>query len=130
MRFLIKISLQQPHILQIAIFLLGVYILLRSPATAFLFLDHVLMLLSTSQTKTNTTSTWARKNLANQIIVRKKTKKPSRGFRHECSPVNLLHIFRAPFPKNTSGQLLLSKVMSVLKALPKRISDVTVELKV
>ena len=28
--------------------------------------------------------------------------------RHECSPVNLLHIFRTPFPKNTSGCLLLS----------------------
>ena len=24
-----------------------------------------------------------------------------------CSPVNLLHIFRTPFPKNTSGWLLL-----------------------
>ena len=28
-------------------------------------------------------------------------------FRHECSPVNLLHIFRTPFLKNTSGWLLL-----------------------
>ena len=27
--------------------------------------------------------------------------------RHGCSPVNLLHIFRTPFPKNTSGRLLL-----------------------
>ena len=27
--------------------------------------------------------------------------------RHWCSPVNLLHIFRTPFPKNTSGWLLL-----------------------
>ena len=26
-----------------------------------------------------------------------------------CSPVNLLHIFRTPFPKNTSGWLLLDK---------------------
>ena len=26
---------------------------------------------------------------------------------HGCSPVNLLHIFRTPFPKNTSGRLLL-----------------------
>ena len=24
-----------------------------------------------------------------------------------CSPINLLHIFRTPFPKNTFGQLLL-----------------------
>ena len=26
---------------------------------------------------------------------------------HKCSPVNLLHIFRSPFLKNTSGRLLL-----------------------
>ena len=26
---------------------------------------------------------------------------------HRCSPVNLLHIFRTPFTKNTSGRLLL-----------------------
>ena len=26
---------------------------------------------------------------------------------HWCSPVNLLHIFRTTFPKNTSGGLLL-----------------------
>ena len=29
-------------------------------------------------------------------------------FRHQCSPVNLLHIFRTPFPRNTSGWLLLT----------------------
>ena len=28
-------------------------------------------------------------------------------FRHGCSPVNLRHIFRALFPKNTTGGLLL-----------------------
>ena len=27
--------------------------------------------------------------------------------RHGCSPVNLLHIIRTPFPNNTSGGLLL-----------------------
>ena len=27
--------------------------------------------------------------------------------RHGCSPVDLLHILRTPFPKNTSGRLLL-----------------------
>ena len=27
--------------------------------------------------------------------------------RHRCSPVNLLHIFRTSFPKNTSGGLVL-----------------------
>ena len=29
--------------------------------------------------------------------------------RHECSPVNLLNIFRTPFYKNTSGGVLLTK---------------------
>ena len=32
------------------------------------------------------------------------------AFRHECSPLNLLHIFRIPFPKNTPGRLLLKIV--------------------
>ena len=30
-----------------------------------------------------------------------------KSLRHGCSPVNLLHIFRTPFFKNTSGWLLL-----------------------
>ena len=29
------------------------------------------------------------------------------ALRHGCSPVNLLHIFRTPFPRNTSWWLLL-----------------------
>ena len=29
------------------------------------------------------------------------------ALRHECYPVNLLHIFRTTFLKNTSGRLLL-----------------------
>ena len=28
--------------------------------------------------------------------------------RHRCYPLNLLHIFRTPFPKNISGGLLLN----------------------
>ena len=33
---------------------------------------------------------------------------------HGCSPVNLLHIFRTPFPKNTSGWLLLTSHLRIL----------------
>ena len=29
------------------------------------------------------------------------------ALQHGCSPVNLLHIFRTPFSRNTSGWLLL-----------------------
>ena len=30
------------------------------------------------------------------------------ALRHGCSPINLLHIYRTPFPKNTPGGLLLN----------------------
>ena len=36
------------------------------------------------------------------------------ALRHGCSPVNLLHIFRTLFPRNTSGRLLLSDNKSEL----------------
>ena len=39
---------------------------------------------------------------------------------HGCSPVNLLHIFRTPFSKNTSGWLLLidsSKTFDIIDHL-------------
>ena len=35
---------------------------------------------------------------------------------HGCSPVNLLHVFRTPFPKNTSGGLLLWIERLILKS--------------
>ena len=37
--------------------------------------------------------------------------------RHGCSPVNLLHIFRTPFSKNTSGWLLLKNTDEFLLKL-------------
>ena len=37
------------------------------------------------------------------------------AFRHECSPVNFLHIFRTSFPKNSSGRLLLNICSTHLK---------------
>ena len=36
--------------------------------------------------------------------------------RDRCSPVNLMHIFRTPFLKNTSGWLLLRKAQQVASA--------------
>ena len=37
--------------------------------------------------------------------------------RHGCSLINLMHIFRTPFPKNTSGWLLLSELGSAIQML-------------
>ena len=34
--------------------------------------------------------------------------KVAMALRLGCSPVNLLHILRTPFPKNTSGGMLLT----------------------
>ena len=34
--------------------------------------------------------------------------------RHGCSHVNLLHIFRTSFPKNTSGRVLMSLCLFVI----------------
>ena len=39
------------------------------------------------------------------------------ALRHVCSPVNLLHIFRTPFPKNASGWLLLYFVSKSLQEI-------------
>ena len=36
------------------------------------------------------------------------------ALRHGCSPVNLLHIFRTAFYKNTSGWLLLKVLLSLI----------------
>ena len=37
--------------------------------------------------------------------------------RHGCSPVNLLHIFRTPFTKNTSGRLLHAYIFDIMNYL-------------
>ena len=41
--------------------------------------------------------------------------------RHGCSPVNLWHIFRTPFSKNSSGWLLLSLTTLTLNKIKKAI---------
>ena len=41
------------------------------------------------------------------------------AIRHGCSPVNLLHIFRIPFSKNTSGKLLLKWRVQMQNSLNK-----------
>ena len=39
------------------------------------------------------------------------------ALQHGCSPVNWLHIFRTPFPRNTSGWLYLYIVMISVEKL-------------
>ena len=40
---------------------------------------------------------------------------------HRCSPVNLLHIFRTPFHRNTSGWLLLYFKLNYMKRISKEV---------
>ena len=44
------------------------------------------------------------------------------ALRYACSPVNLLQLFRTPFPRNTSGWLLLHHIRYIIqnKLLSKR----------
>ena len=44
------------------------------------------------------------------------------ALRHECFPVNLLHIFRTSFPRNTSGWLLLKIIIFFLIGEEKTVS--------
>ena len=39
------------------------------------------------------------------------------ALRHGCSPVNLLHIFRTPFPRNTTWWLLLNVALRIYVTL-------------
>ena len=52
--------------------------------------------------------------------VAKATLATSIALRHGYSPVNLQHIFRTPFPKNTSGRLFLSLVKMVTNIQKKK----------
>ena len=43
--------------------------------------------------------------------------KQSFTLRHECPPVNLVHIFRSSFFKNSYGALLLKRIWSIFQTL-------------
>ena len=47
------------------------------------------------------------KQVAKQVSKKLQSNFIEIALRHGCSPVNLLHIFRTPFPKNTSAWLFL-----------------------
>ena len=49
--------------------------------------------------------------------------------RHGCYPVNLLHIFRTPFPRNISGWLILDFVFQVISEKTLCSNDFTKNLK-
>ena len=50
------------------------------------------------------------------------------GIRHGCSPVNMLHIFRKPFPRNTPGWLVLTFSILVLHETKENINLQPVQL--
>ena len=52
-----------------------------------------------------------------QIYRRTPMPKYDFALRHRCSPVNLLNIFRTPFPMNTSRLLPLNKQVQNLKTV-------------
>ena len=43
----------------------------------------------------------------NAISIKLQSNFIKTALRHGCSPINLLHIFRTPFPRSTSGWRLL-----------------------
>ena len=49
----------------------------------------------------------AAKQVAKQVSKKLQSNFIEIALRHRCSPVNLLHIFRTPFPSNTSPWLYL-----------------------
>ena len=50
----------------------------------------------------------------NAISIKLQSNFIETALQHGCSPVNLLHNFRKPFPKNTSGWLLLYVVLNLV----------------
>ena len=51
------------------------------------------------------------------------------ALRHGCSPVNLLHIFRTPFSRNTSGWLLLKSIVLLYYSIFKVMSNGSLNLR-
>ena len=67
------------------------------------------------------------------ISLKLKNKFIEMAFRYGCSSVNLLHIFRTHFPKNTSGWLLLilvSHAVGLLSLLLKNVSEKVINKKI
>ena len=67
------------------------------------------------------------------ISLKLKSKFIEMASRYGCSSVNLLHIFRTHFPKNTSGWLLLilvSHAVGLLSLLLKNVSEKVINKKI
>ena len=68
--------------------------------------DYLFFILSVSNSQINTFKFKGIRMFIEIPQIQRKSPVPESFFRHVCSPVNLLHIFRTSFPKNTSGLLL------------------------
>ena len=53
----------------------------------------------------------------NAILIKLQSNLIETTLRHGCSPVNLLHIFRTPFLKDTSGRLFLNDLRIIPRAI-------------
>ena len=51
------------------------------------------------------------------ILIKLQSNLIETTLRHGCSPVNLLHIFRTPFLKDTSGRLFLNDLRIIPRAI-------------
>ena len=54
---------------------------------------------------------WNIAHLVLSVLTKLQSNFTEMKLRHGCSPVNLLHILRTPFPKNGSGVLLLKSLV-------------------
>ena len=59
------------------------------------------------------------------LQISKRTPMPKCNFieialRYGCSPVNLSHVFKLPFPKNSSGRLLLKLEISCFEKIKEK----------
>ena len=83
----------------------------------FCWLWYFLSLEKTAELKTEAATRRCSENMQQIYIIAPIPKcgfnKVALQLRHGCSPVSLLHVFRTPFPRNTSGWLLLLKAKFV-----------------
>ena len=121
-------SSKRRHSHSSAIWILLINLFLKKPLTHFRLTLHFCIPWKLQKTSSLLTFSWGIEILHWHEVIYKVQKQPSRGiFRKRCSEnmqqiyrrtpmpkcVNLMYIFRTPFPKNASGGLLLKVLLSI-----------------